>query len=176
MNIEAEIRICSNHQDYLVPLKWTMAFMGAEYWCPYCGFTGGMFESGEIVEKTDELEVRLQIYSHYSKEYRNAMGCSYASKILFNGEYVAPKDLPQDEKDRLHDIRERGWKYEKKSEEFDLFPVMNSMVQEIDRQEELISMMEKLLPLPFEIRDMSDRKIKQYEREYQEYKDFKDKK
>ena len=54
MKAEKEIKICSNHTEQ-IPLIWTFAFPGAEYWCPYCGFTGGMFGSGENVPETPAL-------------------------------------------------------------------------------------------------------------------------
>ena len=45
-----EIRMCGCGGA----LHWTFLFAGAEYYCMNCGFTGGMFGSGEIVELTTE--------------------------------------------------------------------------------------------------------------------------
>lgn len=51
---ENKIRICDNHTKR-VPLIWTFKFLGAEYWCPYCGFEGGMLGSGRVVNATQRL-------------------------------------------------------------------------------------------------------------------------
>lgn len=50
-----EIKICENH-DLEVPLIWTFKFPGAEYWCPACGYTCGMFGAGVNVPVTEELK------------------------------------------------------------------------------------------------------------------------
>lgn len=63
-----QIKICSNHTKR-VPLLWTFKFMGADYWCPYCGFTGGMFGSGENVNCTEKLLSEKQKWKDLSKSY-----------------------------------------------------------------------------------------------------------
>ena len=40
------MKICDRHDEYEVPLIWTFAFSGCEYWCPYCGNKGGMMGTG----------------------------------------------------------------------------------------------------------------------------------
>lgn len=48
------IKICSCHEKQ-VPLLWTFKFNGAEFWCPACGYIGGMFGAGINVPVTNEL-------------------------------------------------------------------------------------------------------------------------
>lgn len=64
-----EIKICSNHQEYQVPLIWTFKFRGAEFWCPYCGYQEGMFGAGENVAETEVLKSRLETYKERSINY-----------------------------------------------------------------------------------------------------------
>lgn len=105
-----EIRVCSNHQGRPTPLRWTFAFPGAEYWCPYCGYTSGMFGAGYATESTPALEaVALQDEAD-SKDYLHARGVGCCSQTLFNGKWVKPADLPQEEKDRLAAII-KAWVY-----------------------------------------------------------------
>ena len=61
--------ICEKHLEYEVPLIFTFAFIGAEYWCPYCGNSSSMFGAGGEVEETPELIKRLNAYKKYSSEY-----------------------------------------------------------------------------------------------------------
>jgi len=55
MSEKKEIRICDRHEKQ-VPLIWTFAFPGSEYWCPYCGGNFGMLGAGEMVESTMSLK------------------------------------------------------------------------------------------------------------------------
>lgn len=109
---EKEVKICSNH-GYQVPLIWTFAFDGSEYWCPHCGFTGGMFGSGESVTETQELFERKKKYKELSMEYLDALTTFACQSLEFDGKRISPKDLPQEEKDRLRAIID-AWKYEVK--------------------------------------------------------------
>jgi len=111
-----EIKICNNH-DYKVPLIWTFAFMGAEYWCPYCGFEGGMLGSGKNVKKTKKLKIKRREYYKATKEYLHAHAVTYATGTKWEGETIHPNELPQEEKKRLEEIRETGWKLETKVED-----------------------------------------------------------
>ena len=101
-----EIKICAKHQDYRVPLIWTFAFMGAEYWCPYCGFAGSMLGSGIQVNESLELLKRKKAYEESTENYLHAQGTTYCSETKWKGKYIKPRDLPQEEKDRLAKIRE----------------------------------------------------------------------
>lgn len=67
--MENEIKICSNHNYYQVPMIWTFVFPGAEYWCPFCGATEGMFGAGQDVANTPELQTRLEKYKDKSALY-----------------------------------------------------------------------------------------------------------
>jgi hypothetical protein len=104
------ITICTSHKNYKTPLIFTMAFSGAECWCPYCGMKADMF-GGENVPSTPELEERKVKYKKASSEYLHAFGVMYARYTEFNGKDIRPEDLPQEEKERLQYIREGGWKY-----------------------------------------------------------------
>jgi len=56
-----EIRICREHENE-IPLIWTFAFDGAEYWCPYCGQNYGMLGAGIKVEETEELKKAVKYW------------------------------------------------------------------------------------------------------------------
>ncbi len=74
-----EIKICSSHSDYKVPLIWTFAFNGSEYWCPYCGCQEGMMGAGKDVPFTEALYGRLAIYKEHSEAFidaNSALVCS----------------------------------------------------------------------------------------------------
>lgn len=57
-----QIKVCTNHEEYLVPLIWTFRFHGAEYWCPYCGYQSGMFGAGTIVSASEDLKQRHDLF------------------------------------------------------------------------------------------------------------------
>ncbi len=114
--MEDEIKICYNHLDYQVPLIWTFAFVGAEYWCPYCSYIGGMFGSGENVPATTKLAKRLKAYEKFTEDYLHANAIQVCHQTKWKGKYIKPNDLPQEEKDRLEKIRGE-WKYKVKMEE-----------------------------------------------------------
>ena len=101
------MKICSNHQDYKVPLIWTFAWNGSEYWCPYCDCHEGMLGAGERVEETEELKKRLEFYEKVTKEYLHATGVKVCASTLWKGEQTKPEDLPEEEKERLKKIREK---------------------------------------------------------------------
>lgn len=64
-----KIKVCYNHDNYRVPLIWTFKFISCEYWCPYCGYTGGMFGSGTDVRVTPKLIKRHELYKEAAKEF-----------------------------------------------------------------------------------------------------------
>ena len=113
------IRICSSHRDYEVPLIWTFSWNNYEYWCPYCDEHEGALGAGEIVEETEVLKKRLELYKKATKEYVHAMGVAVCVSTLWEGEQTKPKDLPEKEKERLKKIREKGWKLNKKIEDLE---------------------------------------------------------
>ena len=104
-----KITICESHFKYEVPLISTFAFSGAEYWCPFCGQASGMF-GGKTVESTPELEQRLIKYKEESKEYLGALSTRACSSLMFEGKRISPDELPQEEKDRIKAIIDKGWK------------------------------------------------------------------
>ena len=62
-----KIKVCNC--DEKTPLLWTFKFDGAEYWCPRCGYTSGMFGAGIDIESTPELEQSLIDWKGKSKPY-----------------------------------------------------------------------------------------------------------
>ncbi len=111
----SNIIICPNH-EYQVPFISTMAFMGAEKWCPYCGHTTGIFHDGKEVDATPELIKRQVDYREVSKDFIHAKGVTHCSLTTWKGNAILPDQLPQEEKDRLAQIRGE-WKYNIKIEE-----------------------------------------------------------
>lgn len=105
------VKICSNHEERPTPLVWTFAFRGAEYWCPYCGRTEGMLGAGESVPATPELIATGK--ADRTPEMRDYLfGLSYrsASQVNFNGKWISPNELPEEEKKRLAQVV-ANWKY-----------------------------------------------------------------
>lgn len=104
-----QIRICTRH-DEQVPLIWTFAFNGSEYWCPACGFNGGMFGSGKKVDKTPELEKSAEEWEKIADEYLDARGTLNCYSKEIDGKEVLFKDIPKEEMDRCQKIVSE-WKY-----------------------------------------------------------------
>lgn len=104
------IRICNEH-DEEVPLIGTMAFNGAEFWCPYCGANFGLFGAGERVEETDELLQKEKHWLEKSRAFLSAMSRRVCVKTKFNGEWIDPADLPESEKQKDQAAID-SWTYE----------------------------------------------------------------
>ena len=107
--MDSQITICDKHSDYHVPLISTMAFSGAEQWCPFCGATESMF-GGEQVPLTKYLETRLARYKKFSKAFIKATATFSASRVMYKGEYLTLGELPADYVDSQKAIA-RNWKY-----------------------------------------------------------------
>ena len=105
------MKICSNHSEYQVPLIWTFAFNGAEYWCPYCGCNEGMLGAGENVDDTEKLWGRHAIYKKYSEFYLEARSKLVCVKFKINDGMMDRKDMPADMERELKEIANNGWKY-----------------------------------------------------------------
>lgn len=104
------MKICSEHPEYQVPLISTFAFNGAEYWCPYCGYTGGMFGSGEDVKDTEKLHGRWYIYHEYSKLFLEAKGMWVCSARDFGGERIDRALIPDSVWEIIRPLA-KSWKY-----------------------------------------------------------------
>lgn len=91
-----EIKICSDHRDKEeVPLIWTFAFNGSEYWCPACGYNAGMLGAGRDVPKTKVLENRLARYTKQSKSYLKAKGRLICAQLKYKGKWIKFNELPE---------------------------------------------------------------------------------
>jgi hypothetical protein len=98
----------------------TLAFIGAEAWCPYCGHVTGL-PFGDFIhtQGTPELARREGIYLERSREYLHAMGvavCSRAEWPRGSRTMVPPSELPKEEQERLRAIRAKGWEHHIKAE------------------------------------------------------------
>ena len=102
--MENEIKVCRQHRGYEVPLIWTMAFNGAEYWCPYCGCNEGMMGAGTNVEKTAQLEVRAAMWKKYTEEFLTARSRLVCSALMWEGKRIKPSELPREELERCRRI------------------------------------------------------------------------
>ncbi len=112
-----EIKVCGSHQDYPVPLIWTYAWSGYEYWCPFCGNHEEMMGAGKNIKESEELLTRVIRYQVASEDYLHAQSVSVCSGMEWEGRQIHPDELPQQEKDRLAEIRKTGWTYEVKAED-----------------------------------------------------------
>jgi hypothetical protein len=108
-----EIKICSNHQEYKVPLIWTFAFIGAEYWCPYCGYTSGMFGAGVNVKSTLPLRRKLKKYEALSNKFLPAYGSTHAISMMYNKVRYTQEALPEAARIKFKKIVDK-WKYRQK--------------------------------------------------------------
>lgn len=110
-----EILICKGH-DYKVPLIGTFAFPGAEYWCPYCGYTFGMFNVDERVPATEALIGRKQIYKNYSKYYLEINGFQCCSSTKFENKRIKRGDFPKHIVEEICEFEKKHkWKYKVKA-------------------------------------------------------------
>lgn len=107
-----DITCCNRcrHDDKLIPLIWTFAFPGAEWWCPNCGQTYGMFDGYHETEETPELVKLREDFEKGTEEYRHAIGVTHCSSMQWEGKQIEYAELPVEEKKRLQKIREQ-WKY-----------------------------------------------------------------
>lgn len=116
--MKKELLICTDHQEYPTPLIQTMVFRGAELWCPYCGAKIGMFDSGsKVVKNTILLNTREKLYKIRYRKYLGALATKVCTTLCFRGKWMTPDELPQEEKDRIGKILEKGWKADRKIED-----------------------------------------------------------
>lgn len=109
------ILICDNHyEDYQVPLIYTFAFIGAEYWCPFCGYVGGMFGSVKRVPVTEKLIGRRSIYKEYAKAMLSACGSLVCCGMELNKGMIEPKDYPEEMEKELDEMA-GSWVYKIKA-------------------------------------------------------------
>jgi hypothetical protein len=94
------IRVCIDHQERPTPLIFTMAFPGAEYWCPFCGYQSGMLGAGERIELTPELVRRAEADEVLARPYLNARAWRSCSTLEYQGRSIKPEELPREEKDK----------------------------------------------------------------------------
>ena len=109
------MKICSDHQDYQVPLIYTYAWNGFEYWCPFCGKHEGMLGAGKDVEDTEELKNRIELYNIATLEFLSARCTLICAETMWRGERIKPIELPEEEIARLKKLCET-WELNKKVE------------------------------------------------------------
>jgi len=85
--------VCTSHEQP-VPMIWTFAFAGSEYWCPECGKNLGMW-SAEKVSGTPELKKRLKELTKATDKYLDARSALTCDEINYRGKWIKPKDLPE---------------------------------------------------------------------------------
>lgn len=108
-----KINVCPWHLEYPVPLIYTFAFRGAEYWCPFCQYKSGILEAGEIVELTPELEKRHDLFKAAALPYINAVGTLNCDRIEYprgSGITMPPNELPAEVLEENARIVATGWK------------------------------------------------------------------
>lgn len=94
-----QVTICDQHTKQ-VPLLYTFAFPGAEWWCPFCGHTEGLF-GGKQVEFTADLVTEKKQWEEKTKEYLQARSRLSCSSLIWEGKRISPGELPATERDRL---------------------------------------------------------------------------
>lgn len=88
------ILCCPRHLEYRVPLIFTFAFPGAEYWCPFCGYKSGIFGAGEQVPATSELAARYEVYHVAALDYLRSRGAGEWAYRVPSEELPAPDQPP----------------------------------------------------------------------------------
>jgi hypothetical protein len=94
------IKICESHPDTPTPLIYTYAFMGAEYWCPFCGYNGGFFGAGTDVPETPELKKALEKWKAHTKPYLRALSLRVCHSFLYKGKRITYKEYPENLKQK----------------------------------------------------------------------------
>ncbi len=107
-----EIKICRSHSDYQVPLIYTFAFNGAEYWCPYCGINEGMMGAGTNVVGTEKLMGREAIYKDHSESFIDARSALICSGMKLENRELKKEneDIPPILKDKFRELA-KSWVY-----------------------------------------------------------------
>jgi hypothetical protein len=100
--MKKQILICPEHEK-IIPLISTFAFRGAELWCPYCGYTDGMF-GGKAIDNSPELEKCLKEWKDKSQSFLGAIATKTCSEMEWQGKRIKPADLPVEEKERINRI------------------------------------------------------------------------
>ena len=95
---EDEIVVCNRHQED-VPLIWTFAFNGAEFWCPACGAQYGMLGAGRDVKWTPRLQNKLAFYKEKSRQYLEANSRLHCSSLKHKGKWIKFNELPKKSKE-----------------------------------------------------------------------------
>jgi len=103
--------ICQRCQsdDKEIPMIGTMAFSGAEFWCPYCGNATGMFGEIAEVDFTKALEDVYDTYRAHAKRYLSAKGDLSCCAKMINGKRVDRKDFPSEIVEQAESIAAEGW-------------------------------------------------------------------
>jgi hypothetical protein len=103
------IKICTCHEQQ-VPLIWTFAFDGSEYWCPGCGYNAGMMGAGKNVPFTKELKALKKDWVKKSEEFLTAKSTLVCHSLIWEGKEIKRSELPQEEVNRCKKVVE-DWKY-----------------------------------------------------------------
>ncbi len=102
------ITICENcemEHSQKIPLISTMAFRGAELWCPFCGETFGMFRGKQVsISVFPFLPDKKKKYEAYSNEYLKSVGLFSCSSTEIEGQRVDRKDIPEEVLDRARKV------------------------------------------------------------------------
>jgi hypothetical protein len=85
------ITICRNHPEYQVPLLTTFKWSNYEHWCPFCGAKYEMFNNCEDKPATQELMIRLALYSAASRQYLMGNTNDYALNTKVEAEGLDTK-------------------------------------------------------------------------------------
>jgi len=105
------VLLCSHHDEKKAPMISTFAFIGAEYWCPYCGNTQGIFGDFKEVEWTKELQKEVDYWNGKAREFLSAKATFSCASLMWEGNRIRPDQLPAEELERRQKIVNE-WKYE----------------------------------------------------------------
>lgn len=93
---EIVINVCPNHQrKEVVPLIWTFAFNGYEFWCPACGALFDMFGCGSERKYNFRLKRCLEKYKKLSGKFLRAKSLLACSYTIYKGKQLTFEELPQ---------------------------------------------------------------------------------
>lgn len=108
-----DITVCDRH-DEDVPMVFTMAFKGAENWCPKCQATNGMFDGGtrRVPYNAVLFSVKEEV-KNIASDYLSAQGILRGGgETKVAGVWVSARDLSDEKRAEIQKILNDGKDYD----------------------------------------------------------------
>ena len=86
------VRCCSRHTDYPVPVLSTMKFYKTEWWCPHCGAKYELFDGFKYYPITYKLNLRRVFFEILSLDYLSDNTEEYAFYQRPDAQFISWSD------------------------------------------------------------------------------------